>query len=91
LACYTAGKFEDAVVWARKSAAEKPNFAANLRTLTASLAAAGHLAEAQRSAQALLAVVPAFRVGPFCESYAYADPTRRETLARDLRLAGLPG
>jgi DNA-binding SARP family transcriptional activator len=91
LACYTAGKFEEAATWARKAAAENPNFTANLRTLTASLAAAGHLAEAQRAAQALLAVAPAFRVGSFCEGYAYSDPTRREALARDLRRAGLPG
>jgi tetratricopeptide (TPR) repeat protein len=91
LACYTAGKFDEAVTWARKAAAENPNFTANLRTLTASLAAAGHLAEAERAAQSLLAVAPAFRVGRFCEGYAYRDPMRREALARDLRSAGLPG
>lgn len=39
----------------------------------------------------MLAVAPAFRVGPFCEGYAYPDPARREALARHLRLAGLPG
>lgn len=91
LACYTSGNFEEAVTWGRKSAAENPNFAANLRTLTASLAAAGHVAESRQTAQALLEVAPAFRVGPFCESYAYRDPMRRAALAEHLRLAGLPG
>jgi DNA-binding SARP family transcriptional activator/TolB-like protein len=91
LACYTAGQFNEAVAWGRRSAAENPNFTANLRTLVASLAAAGDVTEAQRTAQALLAVSPAFRVGPFCEGYAYRDPMRREALAQHLRLAGLPG
>jgi DNA-binding SARP family transcriptional activator len=91
LACYTLGDFDQAATWGRRSLAENSRFTANLRILAASLAAAGRLAEAQEVGRAVLAVAPAFRVGPFCEGYAYPDPARREALARHLRLAGLPG
>ena len=91
LACYTLGDCDQAATWGRRSLAENSRFTANLRILAASLAAAGRLAEAQEVGRAVLAVAPGFRVGPFCEGYAYPDPARREALARHLRLAGLPG
>jgi adenylate cyclase len=67
-----------------------PSFIANLRFLAASLAAGGRRAEAHEVGRALVALAPGFRVGPFCDGYAYRDPARRAAVARHLRAAGLP-
>ena len=90
LACYTGGDFEDAVMWARTARAQNPRFIANLRFLAASLAAAGHAADARAVALTLQEAVPAFRVEPFCATYAYRDAGRRDAFARHLIAAGLP-
>jgi adenylate cyclase len=90
LACYTGGKYEEAVAWGRKARSLSPNYTANLRFLTASLAAAGRLSEAAEVGRALLDLEPGFRVQLFCENYAYKDPARRAALAEHLRSAGLP-
>jgi class 3 adenylate cyclase/tetratricopeptide (TPR) repeat protein len=90
LACYTGGKYEDAVAWGRKARSLSPNYTANLRFLTASLAAAGRVSEAAEVRRALLELEPGFRVQSFCANYAYKDPARRAALADHLRSAGLP-
>ncbi len=90
LACYTGGKYEDAVAWGRKARSQSPNYTANLRFLTASLAAAGRVSEAAEVGRALLDLEPGFRVRPFCDAYAYKDQARRAALAEHLRSAGLP-
>ena len=90
LACYTGGQYEEAVGWGRRAFSQNPNYAAILRFLAASLAAAGHSAEAQPIARALLDIEPGFRVQRFCDGYAYKDPARRAALAEHLRAAGLP-
>jgi adenylate cyclase len=71
--------------------AQSPNFTANLRILAASLAAAGKGEEAHRIGGQLTELEPGFRVGPFCEQYAYRDTGRRTLMAEHLRAAGLPG
>jgi TolB-like protein/Tfp pilus assembly protein PilF len=90
LACYVSGEFDEAAVWGSQSLAENPAFTANLRILTASLAAGGRLDEARAAAARLLAMDPAFRLTPFCERYALRDRDRRAALAEHLRAAGLP-
>ena len=60
LASYAAGDYDDAVLWARKSAALNPHFTANLRFLAASLAASGRIDEARQVAADLLRVHPQF-------------------------------
>ena len=90
LACYTGGKYEDAVAWGRKARSQSPTYTANLRFLTASLAAAGRVSEAAEVGRALLDLEPGFRVRPFCDAYAYKDQARRAALAEHLRSAGLP-
>lgn len=90
LACYTAGDYEEAVTWCRKAMSQNPNYTANLRFLTASLAAAHRLVEAAAIARALLDIEPGFSVRRFCDSYAYKDPARRALLATHLGAAGLP-
>jgi tetratricopeptide (TPR) repeat protein len=90
LAHYTLGDFAEAVAWGRKAMLANPLYTPTLRTLAASLGAAGRVDDAQAVGRALLAQVPAFRVGPFCDAYAFADPGRRAALAAHLRAAGLP-
>ena len=90
LACYSAANFDEAAVWGRKALNQNPNFTANLRLLTASLAAAGQLSEARDIGRRLLEAEPRFRVTPFCEAYAFRDPARRAAMADHLRAAGLP-
>ena len=90
LAGYTGSKYEDAVAWGRTARSQSPNYTANLRFLTASLAAAGRVSEAAEVGRALLDLEPGFRVQPFCENYAYKDPARRAAVADYLRSAALP-
>lgn len=90
LACYTGGRYEEAVSWCRKAMSQNPNYTANLRFLAASLAAAEQPGEAHSIAHVLLGIEPGFRVQRFCDSYAYKDPARRALLARHLKAAGLP-
>src|SRR5215470_9458846 len=88
--CYTAGDYEEAIVWGRRAMSENPSYTANLRFLVASLAASGRLEKAREMGRALLALEPGFRVRPFCDAYAYRDPARRSALALHLKLAELP-
>jgi adenylate cyclase len=85
------GEYDEAAAWCRKAMAQNPNYTANLRFLTVSLAAAGRREEAGDAGRALLRLEPGFRVGAFCGTYAYKESNRREAFARHLRSAGLPG
>jgi adenylate cyclase len=88
---YVAGEHEEGARWGRKAREENPRYTGNLRFLTANLAASGQADEAHEVAKALLSVDPGFLVSRFIERYAIRDPERQARLARDLRLAGLPG
>src|SRR5205823_1169847 len=90
LAAYTEGDYSTAIAWGRRSYAENPNYTANLRFLTASLAAAQRIDEARQIGDSITRMEPGFRVGEFCERYAYSDPSLRTRLAQHLVAAGLP-
>jgi adenylate cyclase len=90
LAAYTGQSYDEAIEWGRKAMSENPSFTANLRLLCAATAAAGRMAEAKEVGATLLAADPNFHIEPFCASYAYKEPERREQLAEHLRRAGLP-
>jgi adenylate cyclase len=90
LASYVAGDYDDAVLWARKSAALNPHFTANLRFLAASLAASGRLDEARQVSTDLLRVHPQFNSRRFAEAHALRDPDKRRLFGDHLVLAGLP-
>ena len=91
LACYTGGELRRGRGLGPTShVAESKLRGRSSRFLAASLAAAGHSAEAQPIARALLDIEPGFRVQRFCDGYAYKDPARRAALAEHLRAAGLP-
>jgi adenylate cyclase len=89
-ASYTEGDYDDAIAWGRRSYADNARYTANLRTLAASLAAGGQIAEARQIGEALLALDASFRVRRFCANYAYREDERRDRLATHLLLAGLP-
>lgn len=86
---YVAGRYGEAVRWARVSAMHHPGLAANLRVLTASLAVLGRLDDAHTVAQQLLAIDPGFRISAWRQR-AMLHGDSRDTLAQRLRLAGLP-
>jgi adenylate cyclase len=89
-AAYTEGEYEKAIIWGHRAYAANPKYTANLRNLTASLAAGGQVDEARRIGSALLSLDQGFRVRRFCQNYAYREERRREQLAAHLLLAGLP-
>jgi adenylate cyclase len=89
LAHYLAGRYGDAVLWARVSAKHHSGLAANLRVLGASLAVLGRLDEAQQAAGQSLAIYPDFRIEAWRQRSMLPEECR-DTMARRLRLAGLP-
>ena len=87
---YTEGDYEGAIPLIKRAYTENRLYNPTLRFLAASLAAAGHLAEARAMGQALLRLEPGFRVNEFCRGYAYKNPEHMDRLAHHLSLAGLP-
>jgi adenylate cyclase len=90
LARYTNGDYDEAARWGRRAMAIAPRYAANVRILAASLAAADKLDEAQAVGRALLALQPDFGVRRVAVGYSYSSKERNLALAAHLRLAGLP-
>lgn len=90
LAAYTEGDYENAIVWGRRSFAENPSYTANLRFLTASLAAGGRAAEARQIGENLSRLEPHFRVRKFLETYAYKDERFKTRIGQHLLSSGLP-
>jgi adenylate cyclase len=90
LTSYAAGDYPEAILWARKSAALNPRFTANLRFLTASLAATGQLDEARHAGRDLLIIDPNFSASAFAKTHAFKDPAKRRLFADHLVQAGLP-
>jgi TolB-like protein/class 3 adenylate cyclase len=86
---YLGGRFNEAIAWARMSAAHAGANTSNLRGLIVSLVAAGEFDEARKTAQRLLHVVPTFRLTTF----RTRTPLRgevRDLFVERLREAGVP-
>jgi hypothetical protein len=84
------GHYEEALVWARRSLQERPNFLPTLRIVAASNALAGRAEEAQNTVALLLKADPTMSISNLKN---YAPGSRPEDLARyeeGLRKAGLP-
>jgi TolB-like protein/Tfp pilus assembly protein PilF len=90
IAEFVAGRYDEAVIWLRKSKRANPRFSATLRMLASSLALLGDEAGAHSVAQELLAVDPSFRVSTFVSWYPLRREKDRDHLAAGLRAAGLP-
>lgn len=89
LAHYIAGRYGDAVRWARVSATQHHGLAANARVLAASLAVLGQLDEAYRAGAQVLMIDPTFRIGTW-RARSLLPGDHRDDFAQRLRLAGLP-
>jgi adenylate cyclase len=88
-AYYLAGRYEDAVSWARMSDAHNSANTANLRCLTASLVALGELDEARDIGRRLLQLAPSFRLAAFRIRTPLPGDVR-DHFAERLKLAGVP-
>ena len=88
-AYYVGGRFEEAVVLARRAADRNNQAVANLRLLTTSLAALGRHAEAAQAAQRLMLAQPSFRLGSYVSLCPFQSPILESWINR-LRSAGLP-
>lgn len=86
---YLAGRFEDAISWARMSAAHVSANASNLRCLTAALVAVGHMEEARSAARRIVRLVPDFHLTRYLQRTPLIGDTR-DLFVERLRKAGLP-
>jgi class 3 adenylate cyclase/TolB-like protein len=89
-ALYLSGRYEEAISWGQMSASHCAAQTSTLRTLTASLVAAGKIQEAQRVGQHLLQLEPEFKVATFHALTPLSGDGRR-SFAERLLAAGLPG
>ena len=90
LAHYTNGSYEEAVHWGQAAIAESPFYTSNLRFTAAALVAMGRNAAARKIGHEIMRVQPDFRVRVLRESHPYRDAERRDQIAGQLLLAGLP-
>jgi tetratricopeptide (TPR) repeat protein len=90
IAEFVAGRYEEAVVWMRRSHRASPRFVATLRMLAATLALAGEEEEARLIAQQLIEVEPGFRISQFMANYPLQDASAGAKLQKGLQAAGLP-
>ncbi len=90
IAHYAIGDYEQGVQFARRAAAEKRTFRANLRMLTAGLVALGQVEDARATAATLMEVDPEFRLTRYRDLCPWQDGGTRETFIERLRQAGLP-
>jgi adenylate cyclase len=90
IAEFVAGRYDEAIVWLRKSKRVSPRFIASLRMLAASLALTDDEAGARAVAQELLAIEPSFQVSTFVSWYPLRRTDDLVRLGAGLRAAGLP-
>lgn len=86
---YVGGEYREAVEWGRRSAARNGMLTSNLRTLAASLVAAGDVEAARGVARRVLELEPSFGLGKFAERSPMHPTILRDHIPR-LREAGLP-
>ena len=86
---YVNADYEQAVIWARSAVAHNRSIRFTLRTLIASLMAAGRRAEAEAAARKLLVVQPDFRLSIYAPRCPFVTPILRDWLGH-LHAAGLP-
>lgn len=82
LACYGAGRYDEAVKWCRLSLSENPLYTATLRILAAALAAVGDVGRSREVAQEMLKLEPSFSMKTY-------ERTRQPFQAPDVKAAFL--
>jgi class 3 adenylate cyclase/TolB-like protein/tetratricopeptide (TPR) repeat protein len=86
---YVNGDYDQAISWARSAVAHNRSIRFTLRTLAASLAAAGRKQEAASAAAHLLLIQPDFRLSAYAPRCPFVQPILDGWLGH-LRAAGLP-
>lgn len=86
---YINGDYDQAVSWARSAVAHNPSIRFTLRTLAASLVAAGRLTEAASAVDRLMLVQPDFRLTSYAPRCPFTQPILEQWIGH-LRAAGLP-
>ena len=85
---YVAGRYDEAVKWGKRSAAENPGFSSTMRYLAAAHIAAGEHDEAKRLAAEVLKREPNFSLRSYL--IPFRDKALNEKHRARLREAGLP-
>lgn len=86
---YINGNYDEAVVWARKTAALNGRLSANLRVLAAAYIAKGQDEEARGVTRMLLDIQPRFKLSVYRERCPFKAGLR-DRFVEHLREAGLP-
>lgn len=89
-ACLAARRFEDAVIWARRSLVRNPRFSSTMRILSSSLATLGQREEAAELLQRVYEIEPNLTLGRLHSRMMYMHPSVWETFSSGLRRAGMP-
>ena len=87
---FGAGRYEQAMEWAKKTTEITPDFPGGWRYLAASLALTGRLEEARAAKDQLLRVSPHDHLGVIRAAMPSDIPDRKERIIDGLRKAGLP-
>lgn len=91
MAYYANGEYEEAIKAGRRSLSERPTYTANLRVLSAALAAKGEVADARGIASRLMALEPNFNLADYERTLLpFRDQKIRSVYLEHLRTAGLP-
>ena len=91
LAHYASGNYAEAVKWGRMSQSENPFYTANLRILTASLAALDLMEETRAVAAELMRLEPEFSITKYeQELQPFRDPAIKARYLDHLGASGLP-
>jgi adenylate cyclase len=90
IAHFAAGRYQDAIRWARRSLQRKPDYAFPLDILAASLVHLGRVEEARSVVEELLRGTPDHSIATLGLVFGTADADLLERLINGLRKAGLP-
>jgi adenylate cyclase len=85
-----AGRFEEALSFAKKSVIEAPSWTSGHTVQIQCLVHLGRIDEARSAAQRLLKIAPQLTVSEWRSRYAIRDPERIERACGALRIAGIP-
>jgi TolB-like protein/Tfp pilus assembly protein PilF len=90
LSHYTNGSYEEAIDWGLQAIREAPGYTASLRFTIAAMSALGRSSEARDLGMRLMRIQPDFRVSTVRERHPFRDAARRNQIAEELVIAGLP-
>jgi TolB-like protein/class 3 adenylate cyclase/Flp pilus assembly protein TadD len=91
IAHYAHGDYEEAIRSGRLALAENPNYTSSIRLMSAALAGAGQVKEAEHIGRSLMLIEPRFRLREYAQSRSpFQDKSIHDRFILDLQKAGLP-